>query len=134
MQHWKASALGGLLGGLAMSLALPGRRGVTPVEEAGHLAASAGFGLAYGLLRRELPPASPLVLGSLYGAGLYAANLASGTPLLGLAEGRRGETAPAPPVMAERLGLHMLYGIVTALAADELESGRRRRLRRQPSI
>jgi len=56
------------------------------------------------------------------GAGLYAVNIAGIAPVLGITQGERN--APNP-VRAQRLGMHVLFGIVTALVADGLSGGRR---------
>ncbi len=58
-----------------------------------------------------------VLLGSLYGAGLYAVNIAGVAPLFGITQA--GQNAPAP-VRAQRLGMHLLYGVVTALVTDRL--------------
>jgi hypothetical protein len=94
-----------------------GRGGTTALEQTFHLAAAAGFGLGYGLLRSRFPRTPGLVLGGAYGAALYAVNIAGVAPVLGMTQGE----AKAPvPVRLERLGLHLLYGAVTALAVDGL--------------
>jgi len=96
-----------------------GRGGTTALEQMFHLAAAAGFGLGYGLLRSRFPRTPGLVLGSAYGAALYTVNIAGVAPVLGMTE---GEPKAPVPVRLERLGLHLLYGVVTALAADGLAS------------
>ena len=147
MSGKQASAIGGLAAGLAMSLAMVvGRRsgllhktlaedsedwldrvvdarrllghgGTTALEQANHMVASAVFGVGYGLLSERLPGLPAPVLGALYGAGLYAVNIVGIAPLLGITEGERN--APAP-LRAERLGLHLLYGMLAALIAERL--------------
>ncbi len=59
--------------------------------------------------------------GAPYGAGLYAFNIAGVAPLIRLTG--RERNAPAP-VRVERLGLHILYGVLTAIVADRLADAR----------
>ena len=91
------------------------------MEQANHMAAAAAFGIGYSLLRERVPALPAWGMGTLYGAGLYVINIAGIAPLIGLTEGERN--APAP-VRAERFGLHVLYGVLTALVADELANER----------
>ena len=151
MNGKQASAVGGLAAGLAMSLAMDlgrragvlhktlaedaedwldrvantrhyiGQSGTRAMEQANHMAAAAAFGIGYSLLRERVPALSAWGVGTLYGAGLYVINIAGIAPLIGLTEGERN--APAP-VRAERLGLHVLYGVLTAVVADELANER----------
>ncbi len=147
MGRARAGMFGGLLAGVTVSVAMAlGRRtgllhktlaedaedwldrvagtrrrigagGTTALEEGNHLAASAAFGFGYTLLRARLPRTPSPVLGALYGAGLYAVNIAGVAPLIGLTQGERNVSAAH---RAERLGVHLLFGILTALAADGL--------------
>lgn len=94
-----------------------GATGTTALEQANHLAASAAFGFGYKLLRDRLPRMHPVLLGGAYGAGLYATNIAAIAPLLGITEGERKAGAP---LALQRLGMHLLYGIGTAVAADQI--------------
>lgn len=147
MKSVQAGVIGGLAAGLAMSLAmvagrrsgllhktlaedaedwldraagsrrLVGRGGTTALEQANHMAASAAFGVGYALLSTRLPRVPSPLLGALYGAGLYAVNIVGIAPLLGMTE---GEGNAPMPVRAERFGLHILYGALTALVAEGL--------------
>jgi hypothetical protein len=112
-EHWTLGAED-----LALLSGLPdaGKLGL-----ANHMAAAAAFGLGYSWLRERLPALPAWGLGTLYGAGLYGINIADIAPLIGLTEGE--QNAPAP-VRAERLGLHILYGVLTACVADGLANGR----------
>lgn len=94
-----------------------GRTGTTAVEQANHLLAGAGFGWLLTQLRPVLGHLPPAVAGALYGTGLYAVNMVGVAPLLGITQGERN--APARQA-AERFGLHVLFGVVTALALDGL--------------
>ena len=145
MNSLQASAIAGLGAGLVMSLAMVlGRRsgllhktlaedaedwldwlgssrrflgqgGTTALEQANHMAASAAFGVGYGMLSTRVPHVPTPVLGAMYGAGLYVVNIIGIAPLLGMTE---GEGKAPMSVRAERLGLHILYGTLTALFAD----------------
>ncbi|KTF69738.1 hypothetical protein ACNFJ7_01085 [Sphingomonas sp. HT-1] len=104
------------------SRAAIGDLGTSLVEFGNHLGASAAFGLGYAELRRALPDSSAVLLGAAYGAGLYAVNIAGIAPLLGITE---GEKKAGPSKAAERLGLHLLQTILTAVIADRLVPPRR---------
>lgn len=147
MRAYEAGAVAGLIGGAVMSLAMwlgrragllektlaedtedwldrhfhtraaIGDRGTTALELGNHLAGSAGFGLGYEALRPALGGTPPVLAGALYGAGLYALAIGGVAPLLGITQGE--QNAPAP-VVAQRLGMHILYGVVTALAFEGL--------------
>ena len=147
MESVQAGAVGGLAAGLAMSLAmaagrrsgllhktlaedahdwldraagsrrLVGQGGTTALEQANHMAASAAFGAGYVLLGARLPRVPPPLLGALYGAALYGMNIIGIAPLLGMTA---GEGKAPMPVRIERLGLHILYGTLTALVAEGL--------------
>ncbi|MBS7456924.1 hypothetical protein [Coralloluteibacterium stylophorae] len=105
------------------SRAVIGEAGTSAVEFVNHLGASAAFGLGYEALRRRLPGVPPAALGAAWGIGLYLVNIAGIAPLLGVTE---GEVAAGPRRAGERLGLHVLQSVVTALVAERL-SGRGRR-------
>jgi len=145
MRSAYGSVVGGIAAGLAMSVAMEaGRRygwlhktlaedagdwldrtletrthigqgGTTALEQTNHLLASAGFGLAYSILRNRFPHTSGIALGAAYGAALYVINIAGIAPLLGMTE---GEYNASSAVRKERLGLHLLYGALTGLVAD----------------
>lgn len=91
--------------------------GTSLVEFANHLGASAAFGYGYALLREQVPDAPDWALGGAYGAGLYAVNIAGIAPILGITE---GEVEAGPRKAAERLGLHLLQSIATAMIAERL--------------
>lgn len=153
MKAISAGALGGVIGGAVMSVAmaigartglmhrtlaenaedwlerkagtreLVGDAGTTAIEQTNHLAASAMFGSGYAMARDYLPGLPSPVLGALYGTGLYLVNIAGIAPLLGLT---KGEQNASMGLRSERLGMHVLYGIVTAIAVDTLTRAERR--------
>jgi hypothetical protein len=88
-----------------------GATGTTAAEQINHLMASAAFGAGYGTLRRSVPGVPPLALGLLYGGALYAINIATIAPLIGLT---RGEGQAPAPVILERLATHLLFGAAVA--------------------
>ena len=98
-----------------------GDTGTSAVEFANHMAASALFGAGYAELERVTPDIDPALRGALLGAGLYAVNIAGIAPLIGLTE---GEIDAGPRKAAERLGVHLVFGVVTALVAEQLRDGR----------
>lgn len=97
------------------SRAAIGDAGTSLVEFGNHLGASAIFGLGYAQLRRAVPNTSPVLLGAAYGTALYAVNIAGIAPLLGITEGER---RAGPAKASERLGLHLLQTVLTAVAAE----------------
>ncbi len=141
-----AGAAGGLAGGMVMTTAMMvGKQmGIldTPVplkverkleEHAGvagqtspkqekalamveHMALSVGFAAAYGALRsrfglRAIPS------GPLYGLGVYALNLGGVGPALGATAGPWSEQ---PMTVGRRVMMHVVYGAVTALVAEQV--------------
>ena len=99
-----------------------GAAGTTAVEQGNHLTAGAGFGALLAALPPGLGGLPPALAGALYGAGLYAVNIAGVAPLLGITEGEQN----APPAQAaERLGLHLLFGVVTAVTLAALDRDQR---------
>lgn len=114
---------GGLLGKIGGTRRRFERRDRIAAEIANHLAASATFGHGYGYLRRALPAAAGIPLGLGYGALLFAVNNAGLARALGTAE---GEFAAPRWQTAERLGVHLLYGAVTAAITEYLLSRHRR--------
>ena len=108
---------------LTGSRELIGDAGTSAVELANHLGASVGFAAFYPPLRRALPGVPPVLLGALFGTGLYVVNIAGIAPVLGITE---GEVAAGPRKAAERWSLHVLQTVVTALAieafADDLDN------------
>jgi hypothetical protein len=93
-----------------------GSVGVTIAEQSNHLAASAVFGAVYGAARPYLD-VPPLVAGALFGAGLYATNIVGVAPLIGLT---RGEDREPYGVVVQRFGMHVFFGVVTAVATEAL--------------
>jgi len=152
-QSTTAAIVGGLAAGAAMSLAMAigrragalhktlaedaedwldrvlgtrrriGHRGTRAMEQANHLAAAAAFGFGYAQLHKHIPAAPAVMLGAIYGAGLYVTNIAGIAPLIRLTSGERNTSTP---VRVERLGLHVLYGVVTAIVTDQLARRRER--------
>jgi hypothetical protein len=96
---------------------LVGQTGTTAIEQSSHTISAAGFGLGYLVLRKRVPDLPAWAIGALYGAALYAINIAGIAPLIGLTKGEHN--APAP-VRAQRLGFHLLYGVITAVTAEIL--------------
>lgn len=96
-----------------------GRTGTTALEQANHLVAAAAFGRGYLMLRQRLPSVPTLPLGLAFGAGLYAVNIVGIAPLTGITQGE--QNAP-PQTVAQRLAMHLLFGVVTAGVADALRS------------
>jgi hypothetical protein len=147
MRPYLAGAIGGLIGGVVVSAVMIGGRqsgllhktlgehtedwmdrkmnarhllgdaGTTVVEQINHLAASSAFGAGYGASLEALPHQAPLKSGAIFGAGLYTTAIGGIAPLLGIT---RGEHREPPAVVAQRLGLHVLFGVVTAYATDAL--------------
>ena len=98
-----------------------GGGGTRAIEQANHMAAAAAFGVGCAFLRERLPALPAWGLGTLYGAGLYVINIASIAPFIELTEGE--QNAPTS-IRAERLDLHILYGILTAIIAGRLANER----------
>ena len=92
-----------------------GDAGTTAVEQGNHLAAGAAFGALYAQLPETRLPS--VLAGALYGAGLYTVNIAVAAPVLGITEGEH--KAPLAQAL-ERFGLHVMFGVVTALGVDAL--------------
>lgn len=142
-----AGMIGGLAGGMVMSMGmmigqragvietpmplkvereLEKRAGVaektSPQQEkalafAEHMLISGGFGAVYGLAR-TLVSAPLLLTGMMFGLLVYAVNLAGAGPALDLAPGPWEEK---PQVVGRRVMMHVVYGVVTALVADQIE-------------
>jgi hypothetical protein len=151
MRNLVAGAIGGLIAGAALSgVMLAGRRagllhrtlaehsedwldrnfasrahvgktGTFLAEQGNHFAASAVFGAAFGAAYPFLER-RPIAAGALYGTALYAVNIACIAPVLGITN---GETAEPPSVPLQRLGLHVLFGVVTAIATAALLEDKR---------
>jgi hypothetical protein len=146
MQNALAGAIGGLTGGLLLSgtMALGrstgllhetlaersedwldqmlgarhylGAQEVTLIEQTNHLLASAVFGASYGAARSYFHP-SPMLAGSLYGGFLYAVNIIGIAPRIRLT---RGESHEPSGVVGQRLAMHVLFGIATAMVTEAL--------------
>ncbi len=97
-----------------------GEDGTQALEQGNHLAASAAFGAVYGATRPLTQSVPPVAAGALFGAGLYAVAIAGVAPRIGLTPDEDAET-----VALQRLGLHVLFGVITALVADALAPVRR---------
>ncbi len=97
-----------------------GEDGTQALEQGNHLAASAAFGAVYGATRPLTQSVPPVAAGALFGAGLYAVAIAGVAPRIGLTPDEEAET-----VALQRLGLHVLFGVITALVADALTPVRR---------
>ena len=59
----------------------------------------------------------PIAAGALFGAGLYAVAIGKVAPQIKLT---RGENREPDAVQARRLGVHVLFGVLTALATDAM--------------
>ena len=106
-----------------------GQDGTELIEQAGHYAASVGFGAAYGAFRPYVPTPG-LVSGALFGAAVYAFGVAGVLPEIGMT---KGEPHEAPGVPTQRFAIHLLYGAVIGLVSDLLNDRRvkvRRRVER----
>ncbi len=99
-----------------------GEDGTEALERGGHLGASAAFGTVYGATRPLTQSVPPVAAGALFGAGLYAVAIAGVAPTIGLIP---DDDHPADTVALQRLGLHVLFGVITALVADALAPVRR---------
>ncbi len=99
-----------------------GEDGTQALEQANHLAASAAFGAVYGAARPLTQSVPPVAAGALFGAGLYAVAIAGVAPRIGLTPDDDHEVET---VALQRLGLHILFGVITALVADALAPIRR---------
>jgi len=94
-----------------------GDDGTEFLEQANHLAASAAFGWLFGVTRPATHLIPPVLAGGLFGAGLYAVAITKIAPLIGLTR----EAADEPrQVRLERLGVHILFGVITAVCTDAL--------------
>jgi hypothetical protein len=99
-----------------------GDDGTQAFEQGSHLAASAAFGAVYGATRPLTQSVPPVAAGALFGAGLYAVAIAGVAPRIGLTADEQFEVES---VVLQRLGLHVLFGVITALVADALAPIRR---------
>ncbi len=92
-----------------------GEDGTEALEQGHHLAASAAFGAVYGATRPLTQSVPPVAAGALFGAGLYAVAIAGVAPRIGLTPDDEADGAAL-----QRLGLHVLFGVITAVVADAL--------------
>jgi hypothetical protein len=99
-----------------------GEDGTQALEQGNHLAASAAFGAVYGATRPLTQSVPPVAAGALFGAGLYAVAIAGVAPRIGLTP---DDDHDVETVFLQRLGLHVLFGVITALVADALAPVRR---------
>jgi hypothetical protein len=99
-----------------------GHDGTEALEQANHLAASAAFGAVYGATRPLTESVPPVAAGALFGAGLYAVAIAGVAPRIGLTPDEDDEI---DGVALQRLGIHVLFGVIVALVADALAPIRR---------
>lgn len=104
---------------LTDSRAVIGDTGTSLVEFANHLGASAAFAAAIPTLRELAPSLPPAALGAIYGTALYAVNIGAIAPALGITE---GEFDAGPRKAAERWAIHVIQGVVSAVAAEHLRS------------
>jgi hypothetical protein len=94
-----------------------GQDGTEFLEQVNHLAASAAFGWVFGATRPATRLIPPVLAGGLFGAGLYAVAIAKVAPLIGLT---REEADESKDVRLQRLGIHVLFGVITAVCTDAL--------------
>jgi hypothetical protein len=94
-----------------------GEDGTELAEVVGHLAVSGLFGFGFGLFRPLFRKIPPIAAGALYGVGLYAVAIGKIAPEIDLIE---GENREPDHVRAQRLGVHVLFGVLTAIAADAM--------------
>jgi len=106
------------------SRAVIGDTGTSVVEFVNHLGASAAFAAVLPALREAFPRLSPVALGTLYGTALYAVNIGAIAPVLGITE---GEFEAGPRKAGERWAIHIIQAVVSAVLAERLDSGARRR-------
>jgi hypothetical protein len=107
-----------------------GDDGTEFLEQANHLAASAAFGWLFGVTRPATRLIPPVLAGGLFGAGLYAVAITKIAPLIGLTR----EAADEPQqVRLERLGIHILFGVITAVCTDALTDRKPRAVEARPA-
>jgi hypothetical protein len=99
-----------------------GEDGTQALEQGSHMAASAAFGAVYGATRPLTQSVPPVAAGALFGAGLYAVAIAGVAPRIGLTPDEDDEVEG---LILQRLGLHVVFGVITALVADALAPVRR---------
>ena len=94
-----------------------GEEGTQALEQVNHLLVSGLFGAAFGLTRPLTRAVPAIAAGALFGAGLYAVAIGKVAPQIKLT---RGENREPDHVQAQRLGIHVAFGVITALAADAM--------------
>ncbi len=117
LQHSLADAAEDWLDARFDTRAKVGEEGTQALETLNHLLVSGLFGAVFGLLRPATKAVPPLAAGALFGAGLYAVAIVKVAPTIGLT---RGENREPDEVQAQRLGIHVLFGVLTALATDAM--------------
>ena len=117
LQHSLADAAEDWLDQRFDTRAKVGEDGTQALEQANHLLVSGLFGAAFGLTRPLTKAIPAIAAGALFGAGLYAVAIGKVAPAIKLT---RGENREPDSVQAQRLGIHVLFGVVTALATDAM--------------
>jgi len=98
-----------------------GEDGTQALEQGSHLAAAAAFGAVYGATRPITQAVPPFAAGALFGAGLYAVAITGVATRNGFTPDDEDDEA----IGLQGLGLHVLFGVITALVADALAPVRR---------
>ncbi len=104
-----------------------GEDGTAFLEQVNHLATSAIFGAVFGATRPATRLIPPLAAGAAFGAALHAVAITKIAPMIGLTREARDEPKGVP---AQRLGIHILFGVITAICTDALV-GRQPKLSRK---
>jgi hypothetical protein len=99
---------------------LVGESGTFAAEQFNHFAASAAFGAGFAAVGGHRAM-NPLAGGLLYGSALYLLNIVGIAPLLGITSGEWNEPAP---VVAQRLGMHLLFGVTLTYVMKALTTKR----------
>jgi uncharacterized membrane protein YagU involved in acid resistance len=94
------------------------------------MAAHFAYGAATGAIIAGLRPETGPVGGALYGAGVWAASYFGWVPALGILRPANEHPMRRNALM---IGVHLVWGAVTALSLRELDAARRTMLRSGPS-
>ena len=94
-----------------------GEDGTSALVQVNHLLVSGLFGAAFGAMRPLTKAIPPIAAGALFGAGLYAVAIGKVAPAIKLT---RGENREPDNVQVQRLGVHVLFGVLTAMATDAM--------------